>query len=215
MELTSFANWLNTAFAPFDDAILGAFHSLAESAGGFFTPLARIISFLGEKGIIFFALAVILMLFRKTRKAGICIFGAVCCGALLTNIIIKDMVARPRPFDSSEAYMAFREFIGFGAEDGFSFPSGHVTAAAAGMIALCLTRGKKYIVPAALVIVLMAASRNYLMAHYPTDVIAAAIIGAFSAVAAFYVTKLMYYILEKYSSAPFCRFILNFNLGRK
>ena len=198
MELTSFANWLNTSFAPFDDAILGAFHSLAESAGGFFTPFARIISFLGEKGIIFFALAVILMLFRKTRKAGICIFGAVCCGALLTNIIIKDMVARPRPFVSSEVYMAFREFIGLGAEDGFSF-----------------TRGKKYIVPAALVIVLMAASRNYLMAHYPTDVIAAAIIGAFSAVAAFYVTKLIYYILEKYSSTPFCRFILNFNLGRK
>ena len=41
MELTAIAQWLNTAFAGYDYAILQALHNLAEAAGGFFTPLCR------------------------------------------------------------------------------------------------------------------------------------------------------------------------------
>ena len=52
---------------------------------------------LGEKGIIFFLLALIFMCFSSERDTGVCVFGAVCCGALITNIILKDSIARPRP----------------------------------------------------------------------------------------------------------------------
>ena len=97
MELTAIAQWLNTAFAGYDYAILQALHNLDEAAGGFFTPLCRAITLLGEKGILFLVLGIVLMLFPKTRKAGICMFGAVCCGALITNFWLKDFVARPRP----------------------------------------------------------------------------------------------------------------------
>ena len=48
MELTAIAQWLNTAFAGYDYAILQALHNLAEAAGGFFTPLCRAITLLGE-----------------------------------------------------------------------------------------------------------------------------------------------------------------------
>ena len=41
MELTAIAQWLNTAFAGYDYAILQALHNLAGAAGGFFTPLCR------------------------------------------------------------------------------------------------------------------------------------------------------------------------------
>ena len=36
MELTAIAQWLNTAFAGYDYAILQALHKLAEAAGGVF-----------------------------------------------------------------------------------------------------------------------------------------------------------------------------------
>ena len=58
MELTAIAQWLNTAFAGYDYAILQALHNLAEAAGGFFTPLCRAITLLGEKGILFLVLGI-------------------------------------------------------------------------------------------------------------------------------------------------------------
>ena len=88
MEFTVAATWLNTAFAGFDNAILEFMHTLEEAAGGFITPLAKFITLIGEKGLWMFALAFVLMMFAKTRKLGICLFGAVCCGALITNIIL-------------------------------------------------------------------------------------------------------------------------------
>ena len=212
MELTAMAQWLNTAFAGYDGAILAAMHSLAEAAGTFLTPVMKLITLLGEKGLLLFLLALVFMCFPRTRKAGICIFGAVCCGALITNIILKDMVARPRPFETAAEFRLFWEFLGSPAEDGFSFPSGHVTAAAAGLTALCLTEGRKYTVPSVIIVVLMGISRNYLMAHYPSDVLFAMIIGLASAFIAYAITKLIYRLLEDHEEAPFCAFVLGFDI---
>ena len=87
--MTAFAEWLNTFFYAYDAAILTALHSLAEACGGFFTPFFALITLLGEKGIIFFLAAAVMMLFKRTRRIGVCLFGAVCCGALITNICLK------------------------------------------------------------------------------------------------------------------------------
>ena len=212
MELSAMAQWLNTAFAGYDGAILGAMHSLGEAAGKVLTPIMKLITLLGEKGLLLFLLALVFMCFANTRKPGICIFGAVCCGALITNIILKDSVARPRPFEAAEDFQMWWIAIGAPAEDGFSFPSGHVTAAAAGLTALCLTKGKKYIAPSAVIVVLMGISRNYLMAHYPSDVLFAMIIGLASAFIAYAITKLIYRILEEHENVPFCAFVLDFNI---
>ena len=103
-----------------------------------------------------------------------CIFGAVCCGALITNILLKDNVARLRPFEASYEYAEWWFNVGSPTEDGFSFPSGHVTACAAGMTAITLMRGKKWLVPSVIIVLIMGISRNYLMAHYPSDVLFAA-----------------------------------------
>ena len=161
MELTAAAQWLNDFFLGYDSAILGALHSLAQSAGTVLTPLMKLITLLGEKGLVFFILAVVFACFARTRDLGVCIFGAVCCGALITNIILKDNIARPRPFETVEQFRQWWQFVGAPAEDGFSFPSGHVTAAAAGMTAISLMRGKKWVLPSVLIVVLMGISRNY------------------------------------------------------
>ncbi|WP_333492013.1 phosphatase PAP2 family protein [Eggerthella sinensis] len=135
--MTFAAGWLNDVFAPFDLAVLGALHALAEGAGFALTPLFEAVSFVGEKGACFFALALVLMLFKRTRKAGVCVFVALCLGALASNVVLKDLVARPRPFESSALYLDWWRFAGAAPEDGFSFPSGHMTAASAATVASC------------------------------------------------------------------------------
>lgn len=212
MEYTAIAQWLNTTFAGYDSAILGFMNTMAGKAGGFLTPLMKVITFLGEKGIIFFLLALGFMCFSRTRRMGVCMFGAVCCGALITNIILKDMVARPRPFEYMAVYKSFWDYIGSPAESGFSFPSGHVTAVTAGMGSLCFTKDKKMIVPTVVVVLLMAVSRNYLMAHFPSDVLFAAIIGAFSALIAYLITRAIFIYLEDNDDFPFCATLLYFDL---
>jgi len=194
---TSAAVALNSFFAPFDTAVLEAFHGMARAFGGFFTPFMRIVTMIGEKGLLFFLLAILLMLFPRTRKTGVCIFGAVCCGALFTSVILKDLVGRLRPFEASELFRGFWEFVGAPAEEGFSFPSGHVTAAAAGSLALVLERGKKYILPGVAYVTLMCLSRNYLMAHYPSDVLVGALVGSLSAVAAFFIAGWIFRLLRR------------------
>jgi undecaprenyl-diphosphatase len=163
------------------------------------------------KGLLFFLLAILLVLFPRTRKTGICIFGAVCCGALITNLILKDTICRLRPFEAAEQFRAFWQFVGAPAEEGFSFPSGHVTAAAAGCLALILERGRKYIIPGAAYVILMCISRNYLMAHYPSDVLVAALVGSFSAVAAWLIAGVIFKELRKRRKQPLCRFILYYD----
>ena len=211
MELTAAALSLNQIFAGYDMALLSLMHRLAVSLGVVLTPLCRLVTLLGEKGLLFFLAAVVLMLFPRTRKAGVCMFGAVCCGALITNVILKDAIARPRPFMTEEMYRNFWTYIGSPAEDGYSFPSGHVTAAAAGMVSLCLSRGRKWVLPSIVWVLLMAFSRNYLMAHYPSDVLAAAIIGTISAFIAWGITQLIFRLLEENDGIPFCAFVLDFD----
>ena len=214
MTLTADALWLNSFFSGYDAAILGFAHKLAVVAGSVLTPLCKVITLLGEKGLLFFLLAVILMLFPRWRKTGVCVFGAVCCGALITNIILKDLVARPRPFESVELFREWWEFIGSPAEDGFSFPSGHVTAAAAGVTGFCLMRGKRWVLPGILWILLMMFSRNYLMAHYPSDVLFALLIGVFSGFVAAGITNLIFRFLENHSGeGRFYDFVLEAGIG--
>ncbi len=213
MEMTAAASWLNNAFSGVDLGILSLMHTLAEKAGGLLTPLCRLITLLGEKGILFFLLALVLMCFAKTRPLGVCIFGAVCCGALITNVVLKDWVARPRPFETLAVYREWWVSIGAPAEDGFSFPSGHVTAAAAAMSALCFMRGRRWIWPAVGVVFAMAFARNYLMAHFPSDVLFAALTGVLSGWIAWQITKLIFRLCFQYSKkSRLAWYVLNWDL---
>ncbi|MBP1587564.1 MAG: phosphatase PAP2 family protein [Clostridia bacterium] len=196
-------------FYGFDHEILSFYHTLAEKGAKFFTPLAKFITLLGEKGILLLIAAVVLMCFAKTRKLGVCLFGAVCCGALITNIILKDLIGRPRPFEMMESdFRSWWLFIGAPPESDFSFPSGHATAAAAGMAALALAWNKKSLLGGVPYVILMCASRNYLMHHYPTDVLAGCGVGLFSAIVAFGITLLIFGLLEKYKDKKLARLLL-------
>ncbi len=204
------AEWLNNTFYGFDNGIFHAFHDLAVAAGGFFTPLFKAVSVIGEKGIIFFVLAIVLMLFAKTRKSGVCMFGALCVGAIITSLILKNVIARVRPYDAG--YREFWEFVGGAQSDSYCFPSGHTTMITAAMTAMFICFNKKWSWAGFCGVLLMGVSRVYLIAHYATDVIGGIIVGAVSAVIAYFITKLIFFLLEKYKDKKFCAWCLNFDI---
>ena len=199
--------FLNSVFGSFDKTIINSLLSLEQSAGAFFTPLAKIITLLGEKGLIFFGASIILMLFTKTRRLGICMFGAVACGALITNVILKDTICRIRP--CHDQYALEYSLLNFPDEDGFSFPSGHMTAISSAMFALFLCANKKTSWIGLPFILVMGFARVYLLAHYPSDVIAGIVVGLISSIIAYFITKLIYFLLNKYKDNKFCNFVLN------
>lgn len=205
--------FIQSVFGGFDRTLINVFLTLENNAGGFFTPFFKFITLIGEKGLIFFGLALVLMLFAKTRKLGVCVFGAVACGALITNFILKDLIARPRPCHSD--YVSQFLALDFPAEDGYSFPSGHVTAIACASFAFFLSFNKKISWIGFPFVILMGMARIYLLAHYPSDVIAGILVGAISGVASFYITKLIYTLLNKYKANKFCDFFLNKGLTLK
>ena len=183
--MTTFAQWLDTAFAGFDKGILGMYHALAEAAGGFATPFLKLFSWAGEDGIFLILLSVILLISKKTRKSGFAMLAALLIGDILCNTIIKDIVQRARPFHHTEAvFYEWWQYAGAMEVGKYSFPSGHTTCAMAVMGALSITGDRKWLWFTIPFVVFTGMSRNYFMVHYPTDVLGGAIIGFISALIA-------------------------------
>ena len=205
--------WLNTAFYSFDYSILHFYHSLAESAGGFLTPVAKAITFIGEKGLWFLILAAVLLLFANTRRTGVALIGAIGCGRIITSYVLKTIIARPRPYlDAASDFYLWWQSAGAVPEDGTSFPSGHMTAAVAGIVVLYLCMNAKVLIPGIPYVILMGASRNYLMAHYPTDIVAGALVGLFSGALAYLIAAAIWSGLKKIKDTPFGLFCLYFDI---
>ena len=138
----------------------------------------KFISYLGDKGAIWIILSVALIIFPKTRKAGICSAVSLILCLAVGNIILKPLIGRVRPYDFDTAIKIIIPPL----HDG-SFPSGHTMAAFASMhsIAKCLKKHRAYLYTAAS---LMGLSRIYLCVHYPTDVIFGSLFGICFAIAA-------------------------------
>ena len=213
MEITAMATYINQTLATYDYAKLQSLHNLAEGFGSIATPFLKFISLLGEDGLFLIILSLIFMLFKKTRKVGICMYGAIGLGAIITSFVLKDIIARPRPFlEPNKPFEMWWKFVGAEPKDSFSFPSGHVTATMAAMASIFLVCNKKYSWLSFIFVALMGISRNYLMVHYPSDVLAGILVGAFAGGVAYIITIFIYKFLEKYNQNKFCMFVKDFDL---
>ena len=215
--MTKIAEWLNTFFRSFDYSILEAYHNFAEATGGFFTPFIEFFTFLGDKGWFLIVLMLCLFPFAKTRKTAVSMAFAIILGALIVNITVKPVVARPRPFVADETFRLWWEYIGATKVSEFSFPSGHTNASVAVMTAFALTSYKrwKWAPPCALLFaVFMGFTRNYIMVHYPSDVLFGFLTGAIAGVLGVLLGKLVFFLLEKYRRIKLFSFALDFDLPR-
>lgn len=198
--MSAAAQWLNETFYSFDYAILDFFHYNfnASSSSVFWDPFFKFVTLLGEEGLFFIIISIVMMLFKKTRKAGMAMLLAIGVGALMTNVTIKPIVARPRPFQNelSDCYHLFRQWwISAGATEvgEKSFPSGHTTSAMAAMAGYFFASKKKYISwTAMLFAVLMGCSRIYLCVHYPSDILGGLVIGLIAGFIACFLINLLY-----------------------
>ena len=196
-----------------DYYLLVFLHDFCERWDKYLTSFSKIMSFIGKDGIILFLFALILMLFRNTRKAGICMFGAIGCGAILSNIIVKGMVMRPRPFETFDDIRVWWEKFHIKDYSEYSFPSGHCTAANAFTCGAlnASDRDRKYwslLLPPA-----MMFARCYLMMHYPSDCIAGILLGFAGGLVSWIITAIIYKILEHWEDdVPLFDFILNWDI---
>lgn len=143
----------------------------ANLRAGFLDAATPLVTVLGDHGIFWIALAVVLLLLPKYRKAGATVAIALILEFLCCDILLKPLAARPRPCDVNTAVQLLIRHPG-----GFSFPSGHTGASFAAVSALFFGKSSlwKPLLPLA---VLIALSRLYLYVHYPTDVLTGLVLG--------------------------------------
>ena len=139
---------------------------------GFLDAVLPAVSRTADHGELWIILAVVLLLIRNQRKYG----AAVACGLVLDlvscNLLLKPLIGRVRPFAVNTAV----ELLVKAPLDA-SFPSGHTAASFAAVFAL-KTAGSPLWKPALAVAVVIAFSRLYLYVHWPSDVLAGALLGA-------------------------------------
>ena len=143
----------------------------------------NLITLLGENGLFYIALSVLLLFFRRTRKAGALFCVAVACDGMIVNLILKNLFARVRPFLLTE-FAGRLVPIAWHIPGSYSFPSGHTAIAfciATASFFVCRKREKILLTTLA---VLVGLSRLYLGVHYPTDVLFGAGFGIIAALTA-------------------------------
>lgn len=146
---------------------------------GWLDPLVSFYTKLGDAGLLWIALSLAMLFFKPTRRAGALALCAMILGLIVTNLTIKPLISRPRPWLDWPIDPLVVE------NDPNSFPSGHTCAAfAAAMVWVRTLPQKRDRVIVAVMAVLMGLSRLYVGVHYPTDVLAGAVIGSLCAWAA-------------------------------
>lgn len=104
-------------------------------------------------------------------------------GMLVGNVCLKNFIARPRPcwLDSSVRLL-------IADPTDYSFPSGHTLSSVIGATILTKT-DRRFGYAAIPLAALIAFSRLYLYVHFPSDVLAAAVLGVMIGELAFYADR--------------------------
>ncbi len=172
----------------------------------FINYLIKYFSVLNDIGLLCIVVGLILVFNKKYRKFGILMLITLLIGWILNDLILKNVIGRPRPFEKSEQLSDFvysmfvkdeklgilNNIIGNKVPSpGKSMPSGHTYISFNAAVFLFLVNRKKFGIPALIIAVCMGLSRLFLCVHYPTDVLVGAILGSTNA-------YLMYRFFHKY-----------------
>jgi undecaprenyl-diphosphatase len=143
--------------------------------GGLLDAVMVFFTTLGNAGLIWIFSAFVLLFTKKHRYRGFLILMCVGVAFAVNNLLIKNLVMRPRPYETLTALTALVKY-----PVGYSFPSGHACSSFAAAFAVTRGYGKRgawiYVVAT-----IIAVSRVYVGVHYPTDVLVGAVIGTAAA----------------------------------
>ncbi len=129
------------------------------------------ITYLGEAGFIWILLSLIMLISKKYRIYGFLSLMALLFTFLIGELALKHLIARERPFIADPNITLLMH-----PPSGFSFPSGHSGSSFTAATIFYFTN-KKFGICAYILAFLIAFSRIFLHAHYPTDVICGALLG--------------------------------------
>ena len=149
----------------------------------------------GSYGQLWVIVAAVLMVFKKTRKAGVAVLFAYAAVFLIGQYGLKNLISRPRPcqIDLDFTLLVSRP-------SSSSFPSTH-SAWAFGAATAIFMQHKKAGVAAFIAAALIAFSRLYLFLHFPTDVLAGIALGIALGVLANWITGRIWKIADKSNKA--------------
>ena len=125
---------------------------------------------IGNLGMVWIAIAIVMMFFRKTRSTAFIMLFAMLAGLLIGELLLKNTICRVRPCNLVEIDMLISK------PSSYSFPSGHTCSAFAAATVL-LRFNKKFGIPALVLAIIIGFSRLYNYVHFPTDVLAGAVLG--------------------------------------
>ena len=136
-------------------------------------------------GALWIVLGIVLLFFKKTRIAGAALLFSMWIALLVGEWGLKNIICRERPCVLDPTIS-----LALTPPSSFSCPSGHTGssfAAAGGLFAF----NKKLGIPALVVALMVGLSRMYLFVHFPTDVLLGAVVGLLSALAVYYIFRLL------------------------
>ena len=186
------------SFTQFDgNLLIGIQHALNAD---WLTPIMKLITLLGEAGVFWIILCLVLILVKKTRRLGIICAFSLLFTFIFCNLIIKPTVDRIRPWVTFQMVNAMLPPPGDA-----SFPSGHSANSMGPAWAFFLATmpvktdsGRSYDkvrclgwkgegapprtmhklgIAAVVLAVLIGISRLYLGMHYPSDVVCGLLLG--------------------------------------
>lgn len=160
-------------------------------------PIMVFITHLGDDGIFWIALGLLLCVFKKTRKFGVLLILGLGVASLINNVVLKQIFERPRPFnfDGWPGEFIYPDLVK--QPTSFSFPSGHTSSSLGAATPLLIKAKKKLGIPVFVLAVLIGFSRVYIHVHYPTDVIVGMIVGIVGGIIAVLAFKYGIVLLKK------------------
>lgn len=172
------------AIADFDESVLRAINGLAGSSFAFDAAMVAITAF----GMSYILVLIFFPLWLSRRRALAIDVLVVVLLSIACEMALKALVARERPFMVLDDLNSSQVGI-LDTASGYSFPSGHATRAfAVGVLLWLSLKGTlRHMIPCGAALV--AVSRVYLGLHWPTDVIAGALLGTSLALAVYAVGK--------------------------
>lgn len=159
---------------------------IQENLRGFMDSFWVFITSLADKGWFWILISVILLFFKKTRVVGVTAIFALIFNHVLTNMVLKDLIGRPRPYVISTEIVTLIKHL-----SSYSFPSGHTSSSFAAAFVLLRMLPKKAGIPAIILAAMIGFSRMYVGVHYPTDVLGGIAVGLLCSILAYYFVQII------------------------